>query len=79
MLSEFDIVIGEHINRIKNKETHDHYLGHQIQVELIQIIAKKIKENILSKIKQFKYYSVIMDSTPDINHQEQVLIVSYFL
>lgn len=75
MLSEFDPVIGEHINRIKNKETHDHYLGHQIQDELIHIIAEKIKENILSKIKQFKYYSVIMDSTPDINHQEQVSIV----
>jgi len=47
MLSEIVPVVGEHIN---NKEIHGHYLGHQIQDELIQIIAEKIKENILSKI-----------------------------
>lgn len=29
MLSEFVPVISEHVHRIKNKETHDHYLGHQ--------------------------------------------------
>lgn len=75
MLSEFDPVISEHVRRIINKETHDHYLGHQIQDELIQILAEKIKENILSKVKQFKYYSIIMDSTPDINHREQISIV----
>lgn len=75
MLAEFDPTMIEHISRIKNKETHDHYLSHQIQDELIQIIAEQVKENILSKIKQSKYYSIIMDSTPDINHQEQVSIV----
>lgn len=31
MLSIFDPVIGEHVNRIKNKENHNHYFGHQIQ------------------------------------------------
>lgn len=31
MLNKFDPVIIEHLKRIKNHETHVHYLGHEIQ------------------------------------------------
>jgi len=41
----------------------------------MQIIAEKIIENTLCIILLFKYYSVIICSTRDINHQEQVSIV----
>ncbi|KAF0714845.1 zinc finger MYM-type protein 1-like, partial [Aphis craccivora] len=75
MLAKFDPIIIDHVNRIKNNETHVHYLGPQIQDEIINMLALKTKEIILTKIQQSKYYAVIMDSTPDISHKEQVSIV----
>lgn len=44
MLSKFDSVTIEHVRRIKNVETHTHYLGHDIQDELINLMANEVKK-----------------------------------
>lgn len=45
-ISNFDSTLSEHIARIQRAQNRmPHYLGHNIQNELISIIAEKIKNN----------------------------------
>jgi len=75
MLGKFDPIIIEHLQHIKNKETHIHYLGHDIQNDLIEVMAKEVQKTIIQTVKLAKYYAIIMDCTPDTCRREQLLIV----
>ena len=55
MLVKFDLVVQEHVRRITNDDIHFHYLGRNIQNELILLLAHAIKNEIIRKIKQAKY------------------------
>lgn len=75
MMASFDDVMAEHIRKINNQETHDHYLGPDIQNEIIELMASEVRKAIIKMIKNAKYYSIMMDCTPDVSHQEQLSLV----
>ena len=64
---------NEHVG--SDQFSHSSYLGNIIQNGLIASISGKIMDTVVTEIKQSKYYSVILNCTPDVSHQEQMSVI----
>jgi hypothetical protein len=75
-IAKFGNIRAEHIGRIQEDSNNmPHYLGDKIQNELICLIGEKVKQNIIETLKLCKYYSIILDCTPDVSHEEQITVI----
>lgn len=82
MLSKFDQVTSDHLKKVsQSKNTNKRavlYVGPRIQNELINIMASAVRNKIVDEIRKAKYYSIILDCTPDKSKIEQIsLIIRY--
>ncbi|CAH1099485.1 unnamed protein product [Psylliodes chrysocephalus] len=79
LLSEYDPFLKYHIRRLANrgKDTVS-YLSKDICDEIVGIISNEVLKKIVKQIKVNKYYSVSLDSTPDITHHDQLTIILRF-
>jgi len=59
MIVEFDPIMQERIRRIKDDKIHNHYLGHNIQNELINLLAGEIKKKLRMRNIMQSYLSVL--------------------
>ncbi|XP_031336280.1 zinc finger MYM-type protein 1-like [Photinus pyralis] len=76
LISEFDPFLKTHIERYGGKGSgHVSYLSKTIYEEFIEIIGGEVKNKIICEIKNAKYYSLIVDSTPDISHTDQLSVI----
>ena len=71
--------MSEHLNRVVSKETPIHYCGKNIQNKLINLLRNCVEENIFNQRRAAKYFSLILNCTPDKSHVEQFLFTIRFL
>nr|CAH7758965.1 unnamed protein product [Callosobruchus chinensis] len=76
VLAEFDPFLSEHIRKYGNPgKGHISYLSSTICDEFIELLGKQVTNYILEEAKCSQYFSLIIDSTPDISHVDQLSFV----
>ncbi|XP_065662893.1 uncharacterized protein LOC136085508 [Hydra vulgaris] len=75
LFSKFDPVLEKHVKRAVENPKKPHYLGKNIQQEIILLITKATKHNILEMVRNAIYFSVNVDCTPAAIHKEQMSII----
>ena len=76
LLANYSTVINEHIfGTHLSKKVMTTYLSPTIQNKLIELLGKKVKDLILEEIKTAKYFSILLDSTPNVSHIDQMAFI----
>ncbi|KAG5888286.1 hypothetical protein JTB14_006673 [Gonioctena quinquepunctata] len=79
LLSHYDSILKEHMSKVKKSQENGyllqvHYLSHHIQDEFITTCGQQVRNAILDERKEAKYYSIIVDATPNTSHMEQFVM-----
>lgn len=76
LLAKYDAFLATHIQRYGNcGRGNVSYLSSTICEEFIRLIGDNILELILAEVKKSKYFGIIVDSTPDLQHVDQLTFI----
>lgn len=76
LVAEYDDFLKNHIETKGNPGSGKvSYLSKTICNEFIELMYKKISSVITDELKKSKYYSLSVDSTPDITHSDQLTVI----
>lgn len=76
LLAEFDPFLSEHLKLYAHPGSgNTSYLSKTIYEEIILLIQNKVLQQISSEVQSAKYFSIIVDSTPDIAHVDQLTVI----
>ncbi|CAG9832703.1 unnamed protein product [Diabrotica balteata] len=82
-IAKFDPIMMEHLSNIRRSkelcQNMPHYLSNHFQNELIHLLSRNIQKEILSCLRAAKYYSIILDESPDASHVEQLTVIIRFV
>ncbi|XP_065675555.1 zinc finger MYM-type protein 1-like [Hydra vulgaris] len=75
LLSQFDPFLHEHMKKYGNSgKGNTSYLSANICEEFICLMGNKVLSEIISELKKEKYYSISVDSTPDLSHVDKFTV-----
>ena len=72
LLAKYDVILAEHVQSAKEKPKSVTYFSNTSQIEIIDLLGETVKKKIIFEIKNVKYFTIMLDPTPDIGHEEQV-------
>ncbi|XP_040195195.1 zinc finger MYM-type protein 1-like [Rana temporaria] len=76
LIAEFDPFMKEHIKRYGNAGSGTaSYLSKTVCYEFIEILSVRLLNAIIVEVKDAKYYSISVDSTPDVSHVDQLAFI----
>lgn len=77
---EFDPFLKEHIERCGNAgRGKPSYLSSNTCLEFIELMGKQVLSEIIRRIKEAKYFSMSVDSTPDVSHNDQLTFIMRYV
>ena len=85
LLAQFDPVLEEHVSKVKQSQKtgqrfQAHYLSADSQNDFIKACSSKVVQEIHAERERSKYFSILVDATPDCSHAEQsTFILRYVL
>ncbi len=84
LLAHYDPLLQEHISKVKTsqpdgKRLQAHYLSPQSQNEFIKVCAARVRGCILKERENTKYFSIMVDGTPDSSHTEQTTFILRYM
>ena len=80
LISEFDPFLKAHIEKYGNAgRGTPSYLSLNVCEEFIKLMGDKVLEEVISRVKLAKYFSVSVDSTPDITHVDQLTFILRYI
>lgn len=76
LLSQFDPFLAEHMKKYGNKgRGSTSYLSNTICEEFIALMGQRVQAEIINQVQRSKYFAMIVDSTPDLAHIDQLTFV----
>ena len=76
VVAEYDPFLAYHIWKFGNKRSGSiSYLSKSTCEEFISLMAKKVISVIIEEMKTAKYFSIVVDSTPDISYVDQLSFI----
>lgn len=76
LIAQFDSFLAQHIEKFGNKgKGSTSYLSFNIYEQFISIMADNVLQQMVKEIKEAKYFSISIDSTPDISHVDQLSFI----
>lgn len=76
LLSEYDSFLSNHLTKYGNVGKGSvSYLSSDTCDEFISIMGSKVIRQIIKEINEAHYFSLIVDSTPDVSHTDQLAVV----
>lgn len=76
LISKFDPLLAQHLDvygAVGSGNTS--YLSKTTSDDMINLMAEEIHSVIIREAKQAKYYSISVDSTPDVSHTDQLTFI----
>ena len=79
LLAKYDVILAEHVQSAKEQPKSVTYFSNRSQNKIIDLLGENIKKKIISEIKDAKYFTLMLDSTPDIGHEGQVSDILHYV